>query len=186
MTMIPLPKSRLSKRALPAIAAMLAFASPAPAQSGAWKWLDAQGRTVYSDRPPPAGARISQLKAPDGRIPAGVSSTTPAGPLANSASEPAGAAPSASSWVERERQSRQRAAERNETDAKQAQASQLLADRQRACKDTRAGLEMLESGVRMQAVDDKGEPIALDDAERSRRAQTLRRVLSENCTQPPT
>ncbi|NLD70534.1 MAG: DUF4124 domain-containing protein, partial [Limnobacter sp.] len=86
MTTIRLPKCPVPKRALAATAALLAglvFTSAAPAQSGAWKWLDAQGRTVYSDRPPVPGDRAILLKAPDGRQPAGVSSTTPAGPRAD-------------------------------------------------------------------------------------------------------
>ncbi|HRO59294.1 MAG TPA: DUF4124 domain-containing protein [Burkholderiaceae bacterium] len=197
MTMIRLPKCPLPKRALSAIAAMLvglAFASTAHAQSGTWKWLDAQGRAVYSDRPPPAGARVTQLKAPGGRSPAGVSSTTPAGPRAESAEDSAAtgshdterSADAPPSWVERERQSRQRATERAEAETRQAQASQQAADQQRACDETRAGLRALESGMRMHAVDDKGERIALDDDERARRAATLRRVLNQNCARPPT
>jgi len=217
MTTIRLQKCPAPKRALATIAALLAglvFTSAAPAQSGTWKWLDAQGRTVYSDRPPLPGERVTQLKAPDGRSPAGVSSTTPAGPHAdasevgdatggeaaaagaasapgpaaasNGAQASADAASGFPNWVERGRQSRERAAARAEAEARQAELSRQMAERQRACEETRVALRTLESGVRMHSVNDKGERIALDDAERARRAETLRRALGENCARPPT
>ena len=62
-----------------------------------------------------------------------------------------------------------------------------LARRERgaACEDARAGLRMLESGMRLNTIDANGQRAVIDDAERARRAETMRRMLSANCAAGP-
>lgn len=193
--------NRLPNRSVLSVAAVLAglaFAASPQAQTGAWKWRDAAGQTVYSDRPPPFGERVTQLRGPADSPPAGVSSTTPAvpgGDTGNAEGEPdataAGARASATaavasqpatpSWVEREKASRLQAAERAEADKRQADEARRAAEKSQLCDDARAGLRTLESGMRLNTIDANGERIVIDDAERARRAETMRRTLSENC-----
>lgn len=75
------------------LAATLLIASGTP-WAASWQWRDAQGRMVYSDRPPPPEVRPSQiLRAPA----AAASSATPAShATATSPAAPASAAAAAS------------------------------------------------------------------------------------------
>src|SRR5690606_21008936 len=136
-------------------AAVAALAIVPEAAAAPFKWREAGGRIVYSDLPPPPGARVTLLAAPAG-IAAGGSSTTPA------------ATPDARppSWVEREKASRQQTLERAEAEREQAEAQRQAAERVRLCEEARSGLRTLASGVRLRMVDERGESIVVDDAER--------------------
>jgi len=170
-----LPTSRLSGQARLAAALLCAaFAAmvtaPHAAAAPAFKWRDASGRIVYSDLPPPPGARVTLLAAPAGSA-TGVSSTTPAAPQE----------PRPASWVEREKASRQKAMERAEAEREQAELARQAEERTRLCEEARAGLRTLESGVRLTMIDERGERVVVDDAERARRTEAMQRAVADHC-----
>ena len=160
------------------------------ADAAPFKWRDAEGRLVYSDLPPPPGARVQMISAPaDGRpvpvaAPAQASASAPAPATADeSARADAPAAPT--SWVERERAARQQAAERAAVDAKVAERDRQAAERMSHCEQARNSLATLESGVRLRMVNARGEPIVIDDAERAKQAAAIQRTLAEHCGRQP-
>ena len=174
--------ARLAAALLCAAVGALAI-SPAAA-AAPFKWRDASGRVVYSDLPPPPGARVTLLAAPAGAA-AGVSSTTPvatqdAAPTARDAA-PASQRTAPASWVEREKASRQKAMERAEAERAQVEQQRQAAERERLCEEARTGLRTLESGVRLNLVNERGERIVVDDAERARRTETMRRAVADHC-----
>lgn len=124
-----------------ALAATAAFAQT-------YKWRDPDGRIQYSDTPPPANARdVQQLRKP------------PPAPTT-------GAAPAAKSYADRDADFRKRLAERQEAEAKQAQAAENERIRARNCEQARGQLAALDSGSRVVRFTEQGERIALDDKER--------------------
>lgn len=173
---------------LRALAAVL-FVASTTAGAAPWQWRDAQGRMVYSDRPPPNDVRPAQILRSPAPVaapaPAGDAATASAGDAAASASTPPAAvpaaAPAAPTWVERERAFRMRQAERAEEEAKAREESERLAGVQRNCEELRRSIRTLESGLRVVSVDANGETQALDDAQRRRRLQSVRADLERNC-----
>jgi hypothetical protein len=193
---------------------LLALLAAAPAAAGTWKWRDADGQTVYSDRPPPPGSRVSQLLAPrDGAAPAPAAAQAAPGPVETVAegqggdatatragqrtADPAAAAqaeagdagaartaPAPNKWVALAAASRKQAEERAKADKLEADAQRRADELARACEGTRSALRSLESGMRVNVVDAKGEPSVLDDAERASRIDEARRTLADRCSPP--
>lgn len=158
-----------------------------------WQWRDAQGRMVYSDRPPPTDVRAAQIV----RSPAPAAAPAPSGDAAaasnaaaSSASSPPpnpsavtpAAAPAAPTWIERERAFRTRQAERAEEEAKAREESERLASAARACDELRQSIRTLESGLRVVSVNASGEAETLDDARRGNRLKSARADLERNCS----
>ena len=167
-----LPAARPARLAAGLLCALLGAVAVVPEAAAAapFKWRDASGRIVYSDLPPPPGARVTLIAAPAG-IATGVSSTTP---VAAQEARPA-------TWVEREKASRRRALERADAEREQAGAQRQAAERERFCEEARTGLRTLESGARLSLVDERGERVVVDEAERAKRAEALQRAVAEHC-----
>lgn len=156
-----------------------------PALAGTWQWRDASGRMVYSDLPPPPDVRASQILRAPGPTGAPQAASSSAAPAPAAALQPrsaaAGATAAPRTWVEKEQESRKRAAEREEADNKQREEREQLARTARACQDARAALRTLESGMRMAVLNAQGERETMDDAERSRRIDSARQEIARSC-----
>lgn len=168
--------------------AALVFTIPSIGSSAPWQWRDAQGRMVYSDRPPPHAIRASQIvhspapaeAPPETHLPvasesadAGIASSGPASGVTDGAAPP---------WVERARAARAAAAEREKTEAGQREENERIARNERACEDMHTAIRTLESGLRVVSLNAQGESIPLDDAERARRLERTRAELARDCT----
>lgn len=166
-----------------ALAALL-VASAAVASS--WQWRDASGRMVYSDRPPPADVRESQIvRAPAMQASARAEASAASSPAADpsqASSAPAARAPARPrSWAEREADFRKRMLERKEVEKKARDERELADAANRSCEDLRMTLRTLESGLRVVTVDARGAANPIDDAERARRVANARRDLASHC-----
>ncbi len=156
-----------------------------------WKWRDASGRIVYSDRPPPSSVPDRAiLRSPKGLIaqPVPPSPTTPslvpgtpATVPSTAAPAPAGAASGAAPRVDKELEERRR----KETDAKAAQQKaeedKLLAARAENCARARGQLRQLDDGIRIAKVNEKGEREILDDKARAAEAARVRTIIASDC-----
>ena len=177
---------------LPLLLAVLAAAPPALAQ---YKWRDENGRMVYSDLPPPASVAPSAvLQAPARRTPAPAAGGSGAS-AKDAASAPTGASPSpgpaaaenpaaaasAPSIADREMAFRKRRLEQQDASRKSAEAEERSARVSAACNAARADARVMESGVRVGTVNERGEQDILDDAQRATRLEAARRVLRETC-----
>ncbi len=191
-------QSRLPNHLVRLLCVVAGLLSAVPVLPGTWQWRDGSGRMVYSDQPPPASVPASRiLRAPPAASGAGTQAATPAvagaGAMA-AAGAGAGAvqpaigagtgisAAAPRNWVEKEQASRKRALEREEAQSKQRTEREQAARNLRACEDARTSLRTLESGARVSLVDASGERQVLDDAERARRAETIRQEIARSCT----
>jgi Domain of unknown function (DUF4124) len=143
----------------------LSFSDAAFAQ---FKWKDGNGRWVYSDQPPPAGANAQPMVAP--------TAATSAKPQA---SQPSGI----DSQTKQNADDKALAAKRKELEAAQtAKAKQdLVKKNQVACDETRANLQAMQSGVRVITRDAEGERRFLSDQEKQTRSATAQKDLSTHC-----
>ena len=175
-----MPALRPLSRMLAVAGLLIAF----PALAGTWQWRDASGRMVYSDLPPPPDVRASQiLRAPGPAAQPSASSSAEPAPAADPRPRAAAAgAPAAPrTWVEKEQESRKRAAEREEAEKTQRDQQEQLARTARACQDARAALRTLESGMRMAVLNARGEREPMDEAERTRRIDSARQEIARSC-----
>lgn len=171
----------------PAAAALLALAGLScalPAVAAEWKWRDAAGRIVYSDRPPPASVPDRAiLKSPKGLIaqPVPPSPTGPSLVPGAVALPPAGPAASGPRTVEPELEAKRR----QEADAKagqqKAEEAKAAAARADNCSRARGALKQLDDGMRIARTNEKGEREILDDKARAAEAARTRAIIASDC-----
>jgi hypothetical protein len=175
----PLPKGSPARQAVLGLAllAMLCLAvAPAHAQ---WKWRDKDGRVTVSDRPPPRDV-------PDKDILSKPASDTRRAAVAQAAASGASgaegaAATQAPSAMEREVQSRKKAAEQEQAAKAKAEEEKLAAQRADNCRAARGHLAALESGQRIARTNEKGEREVLDDKGRADEMRRAREVVASDC-----
>lgn len=144
---------------------LIAASGPASAQDS-WIWLDAQGRKVYSDLPPPQTLPDKQILQQPRRQPS--PGTLPADDTR--ASVPT-AAPAG--------------------DGKPAEVQLPAAERplyqrndetlRENCRRARAALQTLNSGLRLQTLNDKGEPVEMDATAREEEIRRMRQAERDSC-----
>jgi hypothetical protein len=141
------------------LAAALALAPAAQAQL--YKYVDKNGKTVYSDQPP-ANAESKQIHVPASRAAA----APPAGPK---------------SAVERDKELDKSRKEVAEKQKKSDQAAERAAQAAQRCAQLRTAHQTFADGGRIQKYNDKGERELMSDEEiESERART-RREMEEAC-----
>ncbi|MET0207525.1 MAG: DUF4124 domain-containing protein [Burkholderiaceae bacterium] len=174
MTSIRLPLS--------ALCAVLLLAM-APSAQAQWKWRDADGRTQYSDRPPPphvadkdilsrpsvAVPRPQPTPPAPGTTPAATGNAARAGVGASGASAPGRAASEASS---RERIERERKA------AEDKLAADTAAEN---CRQAQNQVRLLESGVRLSSTNERGERIPMDDTAKQEKMRQMQAMVTASC-----
>jgi len=144
--------------------------------SAQWQWIDKEGRKVFSDRPPPADVpERNILKQPGSHLQ--ISDTpaakAPAAPAPAATARPAGEDPA---LVQKKKQAADaEAAKRQQEDERVAR---IRADNCSRARQAKAGLE---AGGRLSRINEKGERVYLDDAERAAEAQRLQGIIDDNC-----
>lgn len=145
------------------LATLAALALAAPASAALYKWTDANGRTVYSDQPPPPNVKSEVI----GGAP------PPADPDA------------VKDMANREAEFRKRQTDRAE-DTKKTEKSRADAQKLAAfCSQARtqaAGLRRAD--VAMYRLNEKGERVALDEAGRRAEADKLDALVREKKCPP--
>jgi hypothetical protein len=111
---------------------------PLLAQAQMYKWVDENGHTQYSDRPPPSGVKSEQITK--GRTPG----TAPAAPA-----QPAAAAPAGKSNAARELEFRKRQLSREEQQKDDEKKQKEQQAKQENCDIAQARLKSLEDGGRI-------------------------------------
>jgi hypothetical protein len=156
----PLPV-HLRHRGRAALAAMavLALVAAGPAGAVLYKWVDANGRVSYSDQPPPGNAKTEVVNV----------LVAPANPdavkdMANQAAE----------LKKRDTQQieDQKKAEKTRVDT--------VAQRQ-ACAEVRNQIKLYQTDSLVQTVNEKGEPVFMDDTMKVRERQRLEGIVRERC-----
>ncbi|MGA8033568.1 MAG: DUF4124 domain-containing protein [Casimicrobiaceae bacterium] len=138
---------------------VLALTCAGAAAAALYKWTDAQGRTVYSDQPPPSDVKSRQLP--------------PAPPPANPNA--------AKELAQQEAAFRKRQADQDQTLAKADKARAADEQRRQGCAQAESNLRSLgESQVTIYRYNAKGEREAMDDAALARERARLTAWMRDN------
>jgi len=146
-----------------------------------WQWLDNNGRKVFSDRaPPPDIPEGNILKQPQGTPPrAGISmddeDTTNDQPISAAETAPTISGKDQALEEAKAKADAEKAAKKKKEDAERAKM------RAENCKNARSIKATLQSGKRLNYINDKGEQVAMDDATRSARLRQADKVIASDC-----
>jgi hypothetical protein len=163
---------------------LAAFVStPSEAQ---WAWKDANGRTVYSDRPPPpdikAGSIVRQPNTQALANPAPASGPLDDAGKADGKTSDAKSAPNApKTFAEREMEFRKRQQERAESEKKAAEEQTKSAAKTAECERARGYMKSLEDGIRITKTDASGNREFLDDSQRAAEMDRTRKIIQSTC-----
>jgi hypothetical protein len=125
-----------------------------------YKWTDADGRVVYSDQPPMGNAKVEIVTG----------APPPADPGA------------ARDLAAKEAERKKRQLERTEEAQKAEQARTDAATRQTACVQGRGRLRTLqEENLTIYRVNERGERVYMDGADRRKEIEQQEKWLRENC-----
>lgn len=151
------------RRWLPCSAAALVIAAAwcaSPAHAALWKWVDSNGRTVYSDIPPTGDVKAERVNGP----------APPANPNA------------VKDMASQEADLKKRQLQRVEDQAKADKAKVDTAKRQEQCTIMRGQLKSLQmNNIQHYRVNEKGERVFLDDAMKRQQAERTEQYLKEHC-----
>ena len=142
---------------------LLLLAACGLADGAMYKWVDAKGVTHYSEDPPPDGKAQKVDIKPNG---------------------PAQATPSTESWQDKEREMRRQLLERGDKeDARKAREERTERQRRARCLQARHELQVLAPGHPVYQVNEKGERVYLEDAEREAEARRWRKEAETWCSE---
>jgi len=132
----------------------------APAAAAVYKWVDASGRVVYSDQPPPASVKSETLKD----LP----------PPAN---------PNAAKELEDQEFARKQAEKKKQEAAAAAEKTRAETEQRRdMCTTARGQLAMLlDAKQPVFRFNDKGERVAFDDQMRRDEIERTQRLIRDSC-----
>ena len=189
-------------RALAAALGVLALLAASPSAHAQYKWKDAAGQVHLSDMPPPrdiptkdimlrpvpvAGGdsvRAQAATPASGNLPTSVVSaaggTASASTSSNTTTTSANAAP-ARNLLDPELEARRKRSEAEAKARARAEEDRAGAVRAENCQRARQQLALVNSGQRMQRVNDRGERVMVDDAGRADEAQLAQRVIASDC-----
>jgi hypothetical protein len=138
----------------------LIFLAALPAHAQVYKTIDANGKVVYTDTPP-VGAKKTEV------VP-GATSVKPSTDRTD--------------WQEKDREFRSRKAKSDEAGRKEEEENKLASkERNVACLQARDQVESLNRAVPLYRVNEKGERVYLDDAERAATLKSARQAVADNC-----
>jgi len=152
----------ITSRSLAGVAAALALCALPAAAASLYKWVDANGRVVYSDQPPNApNVKAEKLNA----------AAPPADPNA------------VKDLAQKDADLKKRAAERTEASAKSGKDSVQKQKQAEDCARTANAITQLGwSQVILYRANEKGEDVAMTEAEREKEKARLQAYQKEHCS----
>ena len=149
---------------------LLALTS-ASAFAGLSKWVDADGQVHYSDQSPPANVKATVLRSTSGM----------AAPAATGDAAASSAPAAPKTIAEREAELKKAQQAKKEAADRAAKKQAEVEAREANCIAARKNLSMLQGGMRMMEIDDKGERFYLNDEQRQQRIAKAQQDISTNC-----
>lgn len=151
-----MPRTMLAAAALGATLCAIAL----PATAALYKWIDANGRVVYSDQPPNANVKVETVNAP----------VAPSNP--NAAKE----------LAQKDAELKKRQSEKAEAAAKADKERSARSKRAEECARVVSSLQQLSWGqVIIYRANEKGEQVPMDEAARQKERARLEAWQKENC-----
>jgi type IV secretory pathway VirB10-like protein len=152
--------------------------------SAQWRWVDKNGRTVFSDQPPPPDIPAANVMGqPKGSSPANAVARPALAASAAAPVQPPKLPESAGRLAGKDKDLQDKkkqleAAEEEKRKAQEEEIARLRADNCARAKRAKAGFD---SGARIARTNDKGEREYLDDAQRAAEAKRLEGVIAKDC-----
>lgn len=161
------------KRLSVVIGLALCMALPASAQM--YKWVDSNGKTQYSDKPPPSNIKTEKLRAP------GRAASTPAASEAKGGAQKDAAKAGPKTVAEQEQAFRKRQLEAGKSQEAEEKKQAQARDKAENCRRATAAVAALQLGGRQQRIDSKGERVFLDDQEIAQELAKAQREAATAC-----
>lgn len=142
------------------MAVLLSSLVAGPAVAALYKWVDANGKVVYSDQPPPGNVQTEILKPPP--------------PPAN---------PNAAKDLQDQEKARQQAQKKKAEAAAADEKSRADQEQRRAaCASARGQLQMLlEPGQAIVRINEKGERVQVNDTMRREEIERTQLLIRDSC-----
>ncbi len=150
-------------------------ASPAYAQ---WIWKDDAGHVVASDQPPPTSVPLSRIVKSPRQRPADI---TPAPPVKEGESKDATKVDAPKTVADRDLEFKQRQKESAEAAKKSEEEASRAKAMQENCTAVRGNLVGLQNGGRTARVNEKGERVYIDDAQRQGEIARAQSQIAQYC-----
>jgi hypothetical protein len=163
-----------------AAAIVLAGFTSTPSEAQ-WVWKDGNGRTVYSDRPPPSEIKPANIVRQPITQPLAKPSPeiAPLDDASDTKNAPASNAPK--TVAEREMDFRKRQQERADGEKKAAEEQTKSATKTAECDRARGYMKSLDDGVRITRTDASGNREFLNDEQRAAEADRTRKIIQSAC-----
>ena len=149
------------------VASCLGLCASVTAQT--YKWVDANGRTQYSDKRPEGGVKSEEVRRSVSTVSSG------------SRSDSGSSANAAQSLAEQDQAFRKRQLDARETAQKQAKADVDLKNKEEQCRRARSLTASLDAGGRQVRFDEKGERYYLDDKQMESERARVRADAASFC-----
>jgi hypothetical protein len=148
-----------------------------------YKWVDTNGETHYSDRPPTGNFQSeSELRSSGVVEPPAPATATATANSTGAAAKTGHAAAKPKTPAEQEAEFRKRQIEKEEADKKNQKKEAEAAQRHRNCEAARSYLKGLETGQRVAHVDpNTGERSYLDDKQRAAETERAKKQVDSWC-----
>ncbi len=171
-----------------AAAIVLAGFTSTPSEAQ-WAWKDGNGRTVYSDRPPPSDIKSANIvrqpiTQPLARPSPEIAPLDDAGKPSESKNPDTKNAPASNApktVAEREMDFRKRQQERADGEKKAAEEQTKSATKTAECDRARGYMKSLDDGVRITRTDASGNREFLNDEQRAAEADRTRKIIQSAC-----
>ena len=149
-----------------------------------YQWIDANGRKVFSDQPPPASVPVKKIvQQPNKNAPVVVSpdADTDAAPKADVASAPARPAASKTKVVDKELEAKKKLADDELAAKKKAELEAQTKAKVENCVRAKNAKATLDSGLRISQINAKGERGVMDDATKAAEIKRVQSIIAEDC-----
>jgi hypothetical protein len=143
------------KRLSVAIWLTLCLALPASAQL--YKWVDANGKVQYSDKPPPGNIKTEKLREP------GPAASPPAAGDGKGGAKKDAAKAGPKTLAEQEQAFKKRQLDAAKAEQEEGQKQAEAREKAENCRRAKAALTSLQIGGRQMRIDEKGQRAFLDD-----------------------
>lgn len=148
-----------------------------------WQWIDAQGRKVFSDLPPPMQVPADHIV----KQPSGAKAAAAAPAARPSAAAPAPASAPRSTGIDQDLQTRKTAEDAEKARREQAQAEALAKKqaqaRQDNCARAKTAQMALADGRLLSYTNPQGERVFMDDTARAAERQRVQEAITSECGQ---
>lgn len=152
-----------------------------------WGWTDNTGKKVFSDMPPPSDVPDQRVfSRPAGSHRPASPTVTPEAPGAQGAASAPSATGSSPDKAAAELEAKKKQAEEAQRAKEEAKAKADVAQQAKAraenCQRARSGIATLDTGAPLRQMNDKGERVFMDEAQRSAEKRRLQTIMQSDCS----